>query len=90
MKSLVSDDDERILRLIADYLTFNKFGVIAAKDGKLALEKFDDTIDLVILDVMMPIYDEWIVCKEIRKVSEVPIIISTAKDSDLDELLPLI
>ncbi|WP_346868633.1 response regulator transcription factor [Clostridium sp. UBA5119] len=86
MKILVADDDERILRLIADYLTFNKFKVITAKDGKLALENFDDTIDLVILDVMMPIYDGWIVCKEIRKISEVPIIILTAKDSDLDEL----
>lgn len=86
MKILVADDDERILRLIADYLTFNKFEVITAKDGKLALENFDDTIDLVILDVMMPIYDGWIVCKEIRKISEVPIIILTAKDSDLDEL----
>ncbi len=86
MKILVADDDERILRLIADYLTFNKFEVITATDGKLALENFDDTIDLVILDVMMPIYDGWIVCKEIRKISEVPIIILTAKDSDLDEL----
>ncbi|WP_346867956.1 MULTISPECIES: response regulator transcription factor [unclassified Clostridium] len=86
MKILVADDDERILRLIADYLTFNKFQVITATDGKLALENFDDTIDLVILDVMMPIYDGWIVCKEIRKISEVPIIILTAKDSDLDEL----
>ncbi len=86
MKILVADDDERILRLIADYLTFNKFEVVTAKDGKLALENFDDTIDLVILDVMMPIYDGWIVCKEIRKISEVPIIILTAKDSDLDEL----
>ncbi len=86
MKILVADDDERILRLIADYLTFNKFQVITATDGKLALENFDDTVDLVILDVMMPIYDGWIVCKEIRKISEVPIIILTAKDSDLDEL----
>lgn len=86
MKILVADDDERILRLIADYLTFNKFEVITATDGKLALENFDDTVDLVILDVMMPIYDGWIVCKEIRKISEVPIIILTAKDSDLDEL----
>jgi len=86
MKILVADDDERILRLIADYLTFNKFEVVTAKDGKLGLENFDDTIDLVILDVMMPIYDGWIVCKEIRKISEVPIIILTAKDSDLDEL----
>ncbi|WP_346936173.1 response regulator transcription factor [Clostridium sp.] len=86
MKILVADDDERILRLIADYLTFNKFEVITATDGKLALGKFDGTIDLVILDVMMPIYDGWIVCKEIRKISEVPIIILTAKDSDLDEL----
>lgn len=87
MKILVADDDERILRLLSDYLIFNKYEVVTAIDGEEALEKFkENDFDLIILDVMMPIYDGWIVCKEIRKQSQVPIIMLTAKDSDLDQL----
>ncbi|MDU1413591.1 MAG: response regulator transcription factor [Clostridium sp.] len=87
MKILVADDDERILRLLSDYLIFNKYEVVTAIDGEEALEKFKENyFDLIILDVMMPIYDGWIVCKEIRKQSQVPIIMLTAKDSDLDQL----
>lgn len=87
MKILIADDDERILRLLSDYFTFNKFQVLTAIDGEKALRVFEsEEIDLVILDVMMPIYDGWIVCKEIRKKSDVPIIMLTAKDSDLDQL----
>lgn len=87
MKILIADDDERILRLLSDYLSFNKFDVVTVSDGELAIEKFkSDDFDLVILDVMMPIYDGWIVCKEIRRMSNVPIIMLTAKDSDLDQL----
>lgn len=87
MKILIADDDERILRLLSDYLSFNKFTVVTVTDGQKALENFnEDEFDLVILDVMMPIYDGWIVCKEIRKKSDVPIIMLTAKDSDLDQL----
>lgn len=74
MKILVADDDERILRLLSDYLSFNKYEVIVVTDGEQAIEKFrESSFDLIILDVMMPIYDGWIVCKEIRKVSDVPI-----------------
>lgn len=87
MKILVADDDERILRLIKDFLLHHGYEIEIATDGEQALYLFKDNIfDLVILDVMMPIYDGWIVCKEIRKTSAVPIIILTAKDSDLDEL----
>lgn len=87
MKILVADDDERILRLLSDYLQFNKYEVITVNDGEKALDEFkNNNFDLVILDVMMPIYDGWIVCKEIRKSSSVPIIMLTAKDSDLDQL----
>ena len=87
MNILVADDDERILRLLSDYLTFNKFQVTTVLDGASAIEEFKKgDFQLVILDVMMPKYDGWVVCKEIRKISDVPIIILTAKDSDLDEL----
>ena len=88
MNILIADDDERILRMLKDYLEFNKYTVITANNGEEAINYFKSTsnIDLIILDVMMPIYDGWIVCKEIRKSSNVPIIMLTAKDSDLDEL----
>ena len=87
MRILVADDDERILRLLSDYLEFNKFKVTAVTDGEQAIEAFkNDEYNLVILDVMMPVYDGWIVCKEIRKKSNVPIVMLTAKDSDLDQL----
>lgn len=87
MKILVADDDERILKLLSHYLKFNGYDVITAKDGQEAIENYKyNEVNLIILDVMMPIYDGWIVCKEIRKTSNVPIIMLTAKDSDLDEL----
>lgn len=87
MKILVADDDERILELLSHYLKFNGYDVITAKDGQEAIENYKyNEVNLIILDVMMPIYDGWIVCKEIRKTSNVPIIMLTAKDSDLDEL----
>lgn len=84
---LIADDDERILRMLKDFLSFNGFKVITASDGKQALETFDENeIELILLDVMMPVYDGWIVCREIRKKSNVPIIMLTAKDSDMDQL----
>ncbi|KIL09549.1 PhoB family transcriptional regulator [Clostridium botulinum] len=87
MRILVADDDERILRLLSDYLEFNKFQVTTVTDGEQAIEAFkNEKYNLVILDVMMPVYDGWIVCKEIRKKSNVPIVMLTAKDSDLDQL----
>ncbi|KMT20982.1 response regulator transcription factor [Clostridium cylindrosporum] len=87
MRILVADDDERIVRLITDFLTHQGYIVESASNGEEALELFEKgTFDLIILDIMMPIYDGWVVCKEIRKTSNVPIIILTAKDSDLDEL----
>lgn len=87
MKILIADDDERISRLINDFLTHGGYEVKIANDGEEALNLFKTSdFDLIILDVMMPVYDGWIVCKEIRKTSNVPIIMLTAKDSDLDEL----
>ena len=87
MKILVADDDERITRLLKDFLTHENYEVEIANDGEEALSLFKlNHFDLVVLDVMMPIYDGWVVCKEIRKTSNIPVIILTAKDSDLDEL----
>lgn len=84
---LVAEDDLRILRLISDFLKKDNYKVYTATDGKQALEIFEkQKIELVILDIMMPIYDGWHVCREIRKKSNIPVLILTAKDSDLDEL----
>ena len=84
---LVAEDDIRILRLITDFLKKEDYNVYTAKDGQEALAIFNkEEISLVVLDIMMPIYDGWHVCKQIRKESNVPILILTAKDSDLDEL----
>ena len=84
---LVAEDDLRILRLISDFLKKDNYKVHTATNGQEALDIFyKEEISLVILDIMMPIYDGWHVCKEIRKKSDIPILILTAKDSDTDEL----
>jgi len=88
-KILIADDEARIRKLVGDFLKKQGFIVIEAEDGEKALDIFyeDPGIDLVILDVMMPYYDGWTVCKEIRKSSKVPIIMLTAKSEESDELL---
>lgn len=84
---LVADDDLRILRLINDFLKLEGFNVYKAENGKEAIELFEkENILLAILDIMMPIVDGWDVCKHIKSKSDIPVLILTAKDSDIDEL----
>jgi len=86
---LIVDDELKIRILLRDYLEMEGFSIIEAKDGKEALEKFqsmENCIDLIILDVMLPEFDGWTVCKEIRKISDVPIIMLTARSEDFDEI----
>lgn len=87
-KILVCDDEARLRKLIRDFLSKDGHDVIEATDGKDALEKFytDDSIELIILDVMMPMKDGFEVCKEIRETSSVPIIMLTAKGEESDIL----
>jgi two-component system response regulator ResD len=87
-KILIADDEARMRKLVSDFLKKEGFEVVEAKDGKEALQLFNDTSDfkLVILDVMMPGYDGWTVCREIRKNSKVPIIMLTARSEENDEL----
>lgn len=86
-KILIADDEKRIRKLLRDFLIKEKYEVIEANDGEEALDLFvQRKPDLVILDVMMPKYSGIEVCKEIRRNSNVPIIILTAKDSENDEL----
>lgn len=89
LKVLVVDDESRMRKLIKDFLAVNDFKVIEASDGEEALNVFYEqkNINLIILDVMMPKLDGWGVCKEIRNVSDIPIIMLTAKGEEMDELL---
>lgn len=86
---LIADDEPRIRKLVGDFLKKEGYFVIEVGDGSQAIEKFSEhqSIDLVILDVMMPQYDGWMVCREIRKTSRVPIIMLTARSQETDELL---
>lgn len=84
---LVVEDDDRLRKLTCDYLKIENFKVIQATNGREALLEFqNDKIDLIILDVMMPILDGFAVCKTIRVNSDVPIIFLTAKSEDEDKL----
>ncbi len=88
IKILVVDDEERIRKLIGDYLNHEGYKVIEAKDGQDALEKFYSNSDLglIVLDVMMPKKSGWEVCENIRKESQVPIIFLTALGEEYDEI----
>lgn len=89
LKILVVDDEDRMRKLVKDFLTRKQYKVIEAENGEEAIDLFveHNDFDLIILDVMMPKMDGWEVCREIRKVSKVPIIMLTAKGEESDELL---
>jgi len=84
---LVVDDELRMRKLISDFLVRENYTIVEADNGETALNILSSQkIDLVILDVMMPKYDGWTVCKEIRKTSTIPIIMLTAKGEEIDQL----
>ena len=87
-KILVVDDESRMRKLVSDFLHHEGYGVVEAEDGEKAVDIFFEQGDiaLIILDVMMPKMDGWQVCREIRRHSEVPIIMLTAKSDEKDEL----
>jgi DNA-binding response OmpR family regulator len=89
IKILVVDDEERMRRLVKDFLAKKGYAVVEASNGREALDLFykDNSIDLVILDVMMPVMDGWATLREIRETSKIPIIMLTAKAEEHDELL---
>ena len=84
---LVADDENRMRKLVCDFLKKEGYATYEAQNGRQALEIFAaQEIDLLILDVMMPEYDGWAVCREIRQSSPVPIIMLTARGDESDEL----
>lgn len=87
---LLIDDDEDILRILADNLNLDGYGVSTASTGKEALEKFQEREpDLVILDLTLPDIDGIQICLSMRKKSNVPIIMLTARDRIPDKVLGL-
>lgn len=88
-KIIVADDEMRIRKLVGDFLKKEGYEPIEAEDGQQALDLFDkyqDSVSLLILDIMMPEYNGWEVCRKIRETSDVPIILLTARSEEFDEL----
>ena len=89
-KILVVDDDLNNCELLRLYLTKDGYNVVVANDGQSAVSMFqEENPSLVLLDVMLPKLDGWQVCREIRKFSETPIIMLTAKGEVFDRVLGL-
>ena len=88
IKILVVDDESRMRKLIKDFLGREGYEILEASDGMEAMDVFYDNkeLSLVILDVMMPKMDGWMVCREIRETSQIPIVMLTARSEERDEL----
>ena len=89
-KVLIVDDDKNICDLLRLYLEKEGYSVILSHDGEEAVVKFNALKpDIVLLDVMLPGLDGWQVCREIRKKSNIPILMITAKSDTFDKVLGL-
>ena len=88
IRILVADDEDRIRKLIADFLAREGFEIVEAADGAQTLSMCSGSRkpDLVVLDVMMPVMDGFTVLTELRKTSDIPVIVLTAKSSETDQL----
>ncbi len=87
---LVVDDEPNIIELATMYLEQEGFRVINARDGQAALDRVKvDRPALVVLDLMLPQVDGWQVCRKIRADSDLPILMLTARDDDVDKIVGL-
>ncbi|WP_042167046.1 response regulator transcription factor [Paenibacillus gorillae] len=87
-KILLVEDDTLMREFITDYFRKEQWEVYEAENGKIALELFDQvSVDLIVLDIMMPEMDGWSVCRRIREKSAVPIIMITARAEDDDQVM---
>ncbi|WP_029192625.1 response regulator transcription factor [Paenibacillus harenae] len=85
---LLVEDDMLMREFITDYFKKEQWEVVEAENGRLALELFEQiTVDLIVLDIMMPEMDGWSVCRRIREKSDVPIIMITARAEDDDHMM---
>ena len=87
-KIIVADDEQLIRKLVSDFLTGAGHTVLEAGDGSEAVKLYADNPDtqLIILDIMMPEMDGWEACRQIRKTSDVPVMMLTARSQDFDQL----
>ena len=85
---LIADDEERILTLISDFLKAADYDTVTAQNGRDALEMFEkgEKIDLAIIDIMMPEINGWELTRQIRKNSDLPIIMLSARSEEFDML----
>lgn len=87
-KILVVDDEERMRKLVKDFLVRAGYEVLEAEDGEACVDLFfrDKSIDLILLDVMMPRMDGWSTLSMIREFSQIPVFMLTARSEERDEL----
>lgn len=88
-KLLVVDDDPEIALMLCELLKLEGFEVVIANNGVQALDKFDDSIDLILLDIMMPEMNGLSVLSQLRNKYTVPVIFLTAKDNEFDKIIGL-
>ena len=84
-KILIVEDDELIAELERDYLEASGYEVVLAFDGEAGLREFQKGCDAAVLDIMLPKKNGFELCREIRKTSDIPIILVTAKKEDIDK-----
>lgn len=88
-KIIVADDEQKIRKLVGDFLKKSGYDVIEAEDGDEAYRIFSENkndISLLILDIMMPGLNGWEVCRKVREISNVPVIMLTARSEEFDIL----
>lgn len=85
---MIVEDEDRMRKLLSFYFRDEGFRIIEAENGEEAIRKFQkEKADLVLLDIMMPLLNGWTACQAIRSVSDVPIIILTARSEDDDKIM---
>lgn len=91
MKKIVIVEDDSIIREeLQSFLSRYNYEVVVSEDFENIIEFIlNEEADLILLDVNLPIYDGYYICREVRRKSEVPIIIVTSRDSDMDELMSM-
>src|SRR5574343_1922398 len=88
-KILLVDDDRELTSLLRELLEMEGFNVVVAHDGEQALSVLDDSVDLLLLDIMMPKKNGIDTLKELRQTHQTPVIMLTARGSELDRVLGL-
>ncbi len=86
---LIVEDEDKLRETVSDFLKLYDYEIIEAKDGEVAITQFEENInqiDLVLLDIMLPVYDGQYVLKRIREISKVSVIMMTAKSGDYEQI----